>query len=856
MRSWLRRLAACLCLLGAASPPFASEPVRIGVLVNRPSAQAEAKWRPLAATLKRTIPEREFAIEALDAPALEAAVAARQLDFVLTQPAHYVLMARRSGLSAPLTTLVGDHRGKPLQVAGGVVIARADSAGLDEMQDLRGKTVATVGTQSLVGFLAQARELAALGIGHPRDFRLLATGYPQDKVVEAVLEGRADAGFLLAGVVEEMAARGRLDLARLKVINRQNLPDFPHAVSTRLYPGWPFAALPHAPADLSRKVAAALLSLEEYPAAVAMGIHGFTVPANYGAVEELMRELRAPPFDAMPEFTWRDVWARYRAGWAALAIAGALILLLSLRLYLGKRRMGAQARALAEERRRLGDILYGTRAGTWEWNMQSGETVFNARWAEIVGHTLEELAPLSIETWSRLTHPEDLQRSNVLLARHFAGELDNYVCEARMRHKDGHWVWVMDRGRLVSRTPDGRPLLMSGTHQDITARKQADEALRRSEERLRLVMEATADGIWDYDPVTRCTFFSDNFVALLGYASRDAMRPAFRLGDALHAEDRERVLQAQQRSLADGAAFDETYRLRLADGSWRWFHGRGMTLQDGAGRPARFIGVLTDIDAMKRAEQEIVDLNRQLDARVRLRTAELETALHELEDFSYAASHDLRAPLRAVDGFAQILGEEYAPRLDDAAQGYLQRIRLASRHLSAVIDNMIELIRVTRAELHPAEVDLAGLVRRILGELQAREPRAVDIVVGDGLTARADPDLIAAALWRLLHNAWKFTGQTPHARIEVGAVDQGGERVFYVADNGAGFDPAYAGRLFRPFFRLHRPDEFSGAGIGLAIVQRIVRRHGSRIWAAAAKDQGATFYFTLSTPDLHRPEMT
>ncbi|GIK25783.1 MAG: hypothetical protein BroJett006_20290 [Betaproteobacteria bacterium] len=725
----MRRLATGLCLLTAAWPA-AAEPVRIGVLVNWQTAHPETKWQPLAAALTRSVAEREFAVVPLDEPALEAAVAARQVDFVLTHPAHYVLLARRSGLSAPLATLMSQYRGVALHAYGGVIVARADRAGLDGLGDLRGRTVASVGAQSLAGYLAQAGDLAAIGLRQPRDFRLLVTGYPQEKVVEAVLEGSADAGFLLAGVMEEMAADGRLDPARLKVLNRQDLPAFPHAVSTRLYPGWPFAALAHAPEDLSRKVAAALLRLKDDGAAAkALGIHGFTVPANYGAVEALMRKLRAPPFDAVPEFGWGDVWQRYRAWIAALAAAGALVLLLSFRLHRGKRRSEAQARALADERRRLDDIIEATRAGTWEWNVQSGETVFNARWAEIVGYTLEELAPLSIETWARLAHPDDLQRSNALLARHFAGELDHYVCESRMRHKGGHWVWVMDRGRLVSRTPDGKPLLMSGTHQDITPRKQADE--------------------------------------------------------------------------------------------------------------------------------EIVELNRSLEKRVRLRTAELETALHELEDFSYAASHDLRAPLRAVDGFAQILGEEYAPRLDEIAQGYLERIRHASRHLSEVIDNLVGLIGVSRKPLALEEVDLGALARGILSELQAREPRAVAVVVvGDGLTARADAELIEVALRRLLHNAWKFTGQAPHARIEFGAAEANGERIFFVADNGAGFNPAYASNLFRPFFRLHRPDEFPGAGIGLAIVQRIVRRHSGRVWATAAPGRGATFHFTLSTPDLHRPEMT
>lgn len=839
------RLAAMLCLLGASWPLHAEEPVRIGVLANRRAALEQAAWTPLAASLQRSIPERDFVIEALDASALEAAVATRRVDFVLTHASHYILMARRSGLSAPLATLVKSHRGQPLRAFGGAVIVRAERADLAELKDLRGATVAAANTGSLVGYLAQARELAAIGMVQPRDYRLIETGFLHEKVVEAVLAGRADAGFLLGGVMESLAEKGGLDLARLKVLNRQSLPGYPFAVSTPLTPGQPFAALPHIQDDLSRKVVAALLAITDSGVASALNIHGFTVPANYDGVAALMRELRAPPFDLAPAFTWHDVWSRYRAWLAGMVALAALLLLLSVRLLLAQRRAQAQAVVLAGERRRLGDIIEATQTATWEWNVQSGELRLNERWAEIVGYRLEELTPLSIETWARFTHPEDHRHALGLLERHFAGEADRYECEERKRHKDGHWVWVAVSGRLVSRTPDGQPLLMSGMHQDITERKLAEEALRRNEERLRLVMEATADGIWDYDQDTWQTFFSDHYVALLGYASIEALRQGFRIDRALHAEDRDRVLAAQKRSIEQGAVFDETFQLQRADGQYRWFHGRGMTVRNEQGNIRRFIGALTDIDRAKRAELEILEFNRTLEQRVRQRTAELETALRELEEFSYAASHDLRSPLRAIAGFAQILGEEYAARLDEAAQGYLGRIRGASQHLSETIDGMHDLMRFARAELRPREVDLSALARGILEQFQAREPRTVAIRVADGLLARADPELAAVFLRGLLHNAWKFTGRTPGARIEFGATGMDGERAFFVADNGAGFDPAHAKRLFKPFFKLHAPGEFPGVGIGTAIVRRIVQRHGGRIWATAAPGQGATFFFTL-----------
>jgi len=244
---------------------------------------------------------------------------------------------------------------------------------------------------------------------------------------------------------------------------------------------------------------------------------------------------------------------------------------------------------------------------------------------------------------------------------------------------------------------------------------------------------------------------------------------------------------------------------------------------------------IIDITERKQAEEAIKQLN-----------AQLELTNKELEAFSYSVSHDLRAPLRTIDGFSQALLEDYSEKLGTDGQDSLQRIRAASQRMAQLIDDMLNLSRVTRTEMRHEKVDLSSMAHTITEELRKAQPeRDTTVVIAPGLIAKGDSRLLRAALENLLGNAWKFTGKKPRARIEFGVVEQEGKPVYFVRDDGAGFDMTYAEKLFGVFQRLHAMTEFPGTGVGLATVQRIVHRHGGRIWAEGAVEHGATFYFTL-----------
>jgi signal transduction histidine kinase len=256
-----------------------------------------------------------------------------------------------------------------------------------------------------------------------------------------------------------------------------------------------------------------------------------------------------------------------------------------------------------------------------------------------------------------------------------------------------------------------------------------------------------------------------------------------------------------------------------------------------------FNEMLARIEEQNQALQQSHD---DLERRVIERTAQLEAANKELEAFSYSVSHDLRAPLRSIDGFSQALLEDYNDKLDAEGQADLRRVRAATQRMAQLIDDMLDLSRVTRAKITLEQVDLSALVRAVGAELQKAEPeRKITFTVAEGLTAKGDPRLLRIALENLLRNAWKFTGKHANATIEFGVTQNNGNSAYFVRDDGAGFDMAYASKLFGAFQRLHAMAEFNGTGVGLATVQRIINRHGGRVWAEGEVEKGATFYFTL-----------
>jgi signal transduction histidine kinase len=318
------------------------------------------------------------------------------------------------------------------------------------------------------------------------------------------------------------------------------------------------------------------------------------------------------------------------------------------------------------------------------------------------------------------------------------------------------------------------------------------------------------------------------------------------------------TLMVSRRAFDPGA---DLYRLALllmtsAAVSWIAAHRRHLETELRAGVDQKTAELRAAVESMehevqerKVAEDEIRRLNHLLEIRVDERTRQLEASNQELESFSYSVSHDLRAPLRSIDGFSRILLGTCSVKLDEEERMLFQRVLAATTRMNTLIDDLLNLARVTRTAMHAGTVDLSQLAKRIAAELQGDHPEShATFVIEPGLTANGDSNLVEVALHNLLENAWKFSSQSPEPRVEFGSTSIGEERVLFVKDNGAGFNPLYKDKLFTPFQRLHRQEEFPGTGIGLATVSRIVHRHGGWISAESEPGQGATFFFTLASP--------
>ncbi len=364
-------------------------------------------------------------------------------------------------------------------------------------------------------------------------------------------------------------------------------------------------------------------------------------------------------------------------------------------------------------------------------------------------------------------------------------------------------------------------------------------------ESYREVVDSLSEVLFRTDELGRLVFLNDAWKDLSGFGL-DSTR-LHSLTDFLHPDDRLRARDAIRALLAgDGQEWTDELRLRTLAGEIRWVGIACRALRDGSGQETGIAGTIDDISARKIAEFSLRNLNQELESRVRSRTAELETAMRELEAFSYSVSHDLRAPLRAIDGFARILAEEAGPGLEERHREQLVRIRAGAERMAILIDALIDLASVSRQPLRRQSVDLSRIAEAVIRDLQAESPgRAVAVEITRDMTVVADPVLMHVLLDNLLRNAWKFTSHCEHPHIVFGAAREGERTVFHVEDNGAGFDMNYAGKLFQPFQRLHAQHEFPGTGIGLATVQRIVARHEGRVWASAEPGKGARFCFML-----------
>ncbi|WP_071190158.1 PAS domain-containing protein [Trichormus sp. NMC-1] len=484
-----------------------------------------------------------------------------------------------------------------------------------------------------------------------------------------------------------------------------------------------------------------------------------------------------------------------------------------------------------------------SRDGNVNWAMQDVSDGCLA----VTGYSKEELCSLEGCTFPDLIMVEDLPKIAEAIQTAIADNIF-YQVEYRIHSKLGEEKWLWEKGLGIA--IDGQIQTIQGFITEITSLKQTQEALRESESKFRELAENIHEVFHiNSADLSEMLYVSPGYEEIWGQSCESLYRNPASWHESIHPEDSDRILAACAR-LIQGEPLQEEYRIIRARGEIRWIFARVFPIYSQSGEILRHVGIAANITERKQAEQKIWELNQQLEMRVQQRTAELTAANKELESFSYSVSHDLRSPLRGIDGFSKALLERYQDQLDDKGKHYLNRIRSGTQRMGELIDDLLQLSRVTRSQMRPTQVNLSAIAQEIAQELSQNHPeRLVNWLISPDLIVSGDRQLLRIILENLLNNAWKFTSVKIQADIELGCMqcqeNDGSSLAYFVRDNGVGFDAFYANKLFQPFQRLHTVEEFPGTGIGLATVQRIVRRHGGDVWAEGLVGEGATFYFTL-----------
>ena len=827
---------------------YAQDSIRFGVFAYKGIEETAKQYRPLVDELNKKLDNR-LILEVLTQEEMNEKIKNKELDIITTNPVHFLYIRQQYDLSGAMATLRGFKNGIATSKLAGVIIVRKDSP-IETISNLKNKVIATPSKKHLGGFRTQVYELYLKGINIEEESKdIIELKDSHQDIVRAVLNKKADIGFIRDGILEEMISKGELDSNSIKIINEYSNSYHPYKISTKLYPEWPVFSMPHMNEEDVKTFISALFSLKPTPALKGVGIYDYTLPADYLEMEQLSRTLKLPPFDKTEQIYVFNILYRYKFELAAIfaaLLAGLLyhlrerkrkFLLDSLLSNMGEGVYGVDAegkciwinkkalellgydekevlgkdqhklfhhhkpsneeyapnecpiyktskdkktrvleehfikkdgsfmpinlivtplknggaivvfrdiselldkqirlekseslfrtlfdifpepivitdietklpykfneaaytqlgysideyknisidkydaieskneiqkhidavfeharddfdtlhrkkdgslldisvsvrvihieekpyllsihrditkvkryqRDLLHQKQRLDSIIEGTNVGTWEWDVQIGSVVLSEKWAQIIGYTLEELFPISIETWTKLTHPEDLAESQKLLQKHFSGETDYYECEVRMKHKEGHWVWVLDRGKVSSRNDDGKPELMSGTHQDITAKKSAQEALRTERD---LFSEGPVITI-EWAPIENwpVRYVSKNVLSILGYTYEEMISESFLYTDLIHPEDIQNISNEVSFNMKNGIdTFEQSYRLKLKEGNYKWFYDFTKILRDENSNPTSIRGYLFDQSQLKKVQDDLANLNNQLES--------------------------------------------------------------------------------------------------------------------------------------------------------------------------------------------------------------------------------------------------
>ncbi|ARV61933.1 hypothetical protein BZZ01_27895 [Nostocales cyanobacterium HT-58-2] len=500
-----------------------------------------------------------------------------------------------------------------------------------------------------------------------------------------------------------------------------------------------------------------------------------------------------------------------------------------------------QAEALRISRERLDLVIQGAEVGLWYCNLPLDKLIWNDQCKAHFG--LPPDAEVTIDLFYQLLHPDDREPTQQAIESSIA-QTGGYDVDYRTVAPDGRIRWIRAIGNTFC-DADGIPKRFDGITIDISDRKRAEAALIESEQRFRYVTDTAPMMVWMAGTDKLCHYFNKPWLDFTGRTRSQELGNGW--AEGVHPDDLQRCLETYVNAFDTRQDFQMEYRLRRFDGEYRWVLNIGVSRYTPEGEFIGYIGSCIDIEDRKQVEAQIRQINETLEERVKQRTVQLEAANKELESFSYSVSHDLRAPLRHITGFVDLLQKRLQSTvLDDTTQRYLNIITEATKQAGKLIDDLLTFSRVGRSEMRHTTIDMNLLLHEVQRDLVPEtKNRQVSWEIESLAHVHGDPSMLRLVLRNLLENALKYSKTRHITQITVGSVSSHQEVVFFVRDNGIGFDMKYVHKLFGVFQRLHSDPQFEGTGVGLANVQRIIHRHGGRVWAEGEIDNGATFYFSL-----------
>jgi PAS domain S-box-containing protein len=756
--------------------------------------------------------------------------------------------------------MVQKEGGHAISAFGGVIFTAAGRSDITTLADLRGKKIATSMKSSLGSYQMQAFELAQVGIRLPEDAGVIETGQPQDLAVDFVLDGRADVGFVRSGVLEHMVAEGKLDLKRLKIIHPLHPAHFPFMTSTRLYPEWPVSSLPGVDPELARQVTVALLALpQDGEVARTLRIQGFTIPADYHPVDDMLRELRLPPFDAAPEFTSQDVLKRFGGPISVVAMLWSVFLLgvaiwllrINRRLKIERARSQDSLAQLEASEKRHRAVLGAVGEGVYGVDQAGLCTSINPAALAMLGYTEEEV----------LGHD---QHSLFHRLRPDGQPFPREECPAYLTAQDGRarraeeWFTRKDgSGFPVDMTVtalnlEGQPAGTVVAFRNITERKEAELALRK----LYLAVEQSPESIIITDLEARIEYVNAAFIQNTGYQREEVVGQNPRL---LHSgETSSDTYEELWLALKSGRPWKGEFRNRRKDGSEYVEFAHVAPIRQPDGSITHYVAVKEDITERKRLAGEL-DLHRHhLEDMVASRTAELgaaklvaEAANRAKSAFLANMSHEIRTPMNAIVGMTYLLQRSGAT---PAQVDRLAKIDAAAHHLLAILNDVLELSKIEAGKLQLEEADFAleSVLEQASGMIseQARAKHLALCVEGVGrpMKLKGDATRLRQALLNYAGNALKFT-EAGSIVLRARILEERDKDVmlrFEVEDTGIGIPAEKLGKLFQAFEQVDvsTTRKYGGTGLGLAITLKLARLMGGDAGVESVEGRGSSFWFT------------